>query len=130
MFRCKGLHEEKLRLVHGRVLDVMPQLGEVADKTARRLYNRKARRNRKASARIATYRLAVLLGGINVAYQWRKPDTGTRRDKSGCFCGAFDPELQTSSSTALAAARQSANDSDVRGRGARTTTLPLRSTGR
>lgn len=68
----------------------------VADKTARRLYNRKARRNRKASARIATYRLAVLLGGIKFAHQWRKPDTGTRRDKQRLLLRErLNPELQT-----------------------------------
>ena len=92
---CKGFIEEKLGLYVDAV-STYAAARRVADKTARRLYNRKARRNRKASGRIATYRLAVLLGGIKFAHQWRKPDNGTRRDRQRVLLRErLNPELQT-----------------------------------
>src|SRR5262249_27333734 len=66
----KGFIEEKLGL-HMDAVATYAAARRVADKTSRRLYNRRARRNRRASGRIATYRLAVLLGGTNFAHQWR-----------------------------------------------------------
>jgi hypothetical protein len=91
---CKGFIEEKLGLYMDAVA-TYAAARRVADKTARRLYNRRARRNRKASARIATYRLAVLLGGIKFAHQWRKPETGTRRDTQRLLLRKrVNPELQ------------------------------------
>jgi len=76
---CKGFIEEKLGLYMDAVA-TYAAARRVAAKTSRSLYNRRARRNRHASGRIATYRLAVLLGGIKFAHQWRKPDNDTRRD--------------------------------------------------
>ena len=76
---CKGFIEEKLGLYMDAVA-TYAAARRVADKTSRRLYNRRARRHRHESGRIATYRLAVLLGGIKFAHQWRKPERGTRRD--------------------------------------------------
>ena len=69
---CKGFIEEKLGLYMDAVA-TFAAARRVADKTARRLYNRKARRNRRASGRIARYRLAVLLGGIEFAHRGASP---------------------------------------------------------
>lgn len=91
---CKGFIEEKLGLYMDAVA-TYAAARRVADKTARRLYNRKARRNRKASGRIARYRLAVLLGGIKFAHQWCKPNGGTRRDRQRLLLRTrLSPELQ------------------------------------
>ncbi len=69
----KGYVQEKL----GLFLDAVATYAaarKMADSTSRALYGRRARRNRRASGRIASYRLAVLLAGVDVAHQWRKPD--------------------------------------------------------
>jgi len=91
---CKGFVEEKL----GLYLDAVATYAaarRVADQTSRRLYHRRARRDRTASGNIARYRLAVLLGGIKFAHQWRKQDTKTQRDKHRVFLrGRLNPELQ------------------------------------
>ena len=91
---CKGFIEEKLGLYMDAVA-TYAAARRVADKTARRLYNRKARRNRRASGRIARYRLAVLLGGIKFAHQWCKPGGRTRRDRQRLILRTrLSPELQ------------------------------------
>jgi hypothetical protein len=91
---CKGFIEEKLGLYMDAVA-TYAAARRVADKTSRRLYNRRARRHRHASGRIATYRLAVLLGGRKFAHQWRKPDCGTRRDRQRTLVRErLSPELQ------------------------------------
>ena len=67
-----GYVQEKL----GLYLDAVATYAaarKMADDTSRALYGLRALRNRRASGRIASYRLAVLLGGRNVAHQWRKP---------------------------------------------------------
>jgi hypothetical protein len=91
---CKGFIEEKLGLYMDAVA-TYAAARRVADKTSRRLYNRRARRNRRASGWIATYRLAVLLGGIKFAHQWRKPEGDTRRDTQRLVLRErLSPELQ------------------------------------
>ena len=91
---CKGFIEEKL----GLYLDAVATYAaaqRTAEQTSKVLYNRPAQRNRTASGDIARYRLAVLLGGINFAHQWRKPDTKTLRDRQRLFLRArLMPELQ------------------------------------
>ncbi|HEY2319811.1 MAG TPA: hypothetical protein VGH67_16005 [Solirubrobacteraceae bacterium] len=92
---CKGFIEEKLGLYIDAVA-TYAAARRVADATARRLYNRKARRNRRASGRIARYRLAVLLGGTSFAHQWRKPGGTTRRaTQRSLLRERLSPELQT-----------------------------------
>ena len=91
---CKGFIEEKLGLYMDAVA-TYAAARRVADMTAPRLYNRRARHNRKASGRIARYRLAVLLSGIKFAHQWRKADSGTRRDTQRLLLRTrLSPELQ------------------------------------
>jgi hypothetical protein len=92
---CKGFIEEKLGLYMDAVA-TYASARRVADMTAPRLYNRRARHNRKASGRIARYRLAVLLSGMKFAHQWRKPESGTRRDAQRLLLRKrLNPELQT-----------------------------------
>ena len=53
---------------------------KIASETSRALYGVfRSLRNRKASGRIATYRLAVLLAGKQFADQWRRCDKATLR---------------------------------------------------
>jgi tetratricopeptide (TPR) repeat protein len=75
-----GYVQEKL----GLYLDAVATYAaarKMADDTSRALYGGRAKRNRKASGRIASYRLAVLLGGVNVAHQWRNSHTTTSDDR-------------------------------------------------
>jgi tetratricopeptide (TPR) repeat protein len=90
----KGFVEEKLELYLDAVV-TYAAARQLACHTSKRLYHRKARRNRTASGNIARYRLAVLLGGIRFAHQWRKPDKDTLRDKQRLFLrGRLKPELE------------------------------------
>jgi hypothetical protein len=76
----KGFVQEKLALF----LDALATYAaarRIAGETSRDLYRLGARRRRKASGRIACYRLAVLLGGRDFARQWRNPHTTTLRGK-------------------------------------------------
>jgi hypothetical protein len=90
----KGFVEEKLELYLDAVV-TYAAARQLAGQTSKRLYHRKARRSRTASGNIARYRLAVLLGGIRFAHQWRKQDRHTLRDKQRIFLrGRLNPELK------------------------------------
>ena len=74
----QGFVQEKL----GLSLDALATYAAarmIATDTDPSLYHFGARRDRTASGRIACYRLAVLLAGVNVAHQWRKADHETLR---------------------------------------------------
>jgi tetratricopeptide (TPR) repeat protein len=90
----KGFVEEKL----GLYLDAVATYAaarRIADETSTRLYHRRARRNRAAAGSIARYRLAVLLGGLKFAHQWRKRDEHTLRDAQRLLLRRrLNPELQ------------------------------------
>ncbi len=76
----QGFLQEKQRLF----LDALATYAaarKVEDQTSPQLYHYRARRNRRASRRIASYRLAVLLAGPSLAEQWRKRGKITLRDR-------------------------------------------------
>jgi TPR repeat len=76
----QGFVQEKL----GLFLDALATYAaarKIADETSHALYHFRARRDRRASGRIACYRLAVLLAGEKVAHQWRKRGDETLREQ-------------------------------------------------
>jgi tetratricopeptide (TPR) repeat protein len=91
----KGFVEEKLGLYVDAVA-TYAAARRVADDTSKRLYDRRARVNRKAAGNTARYRLAVLLSGVKFSHQWRKPDDEhTARDAQRLLLRSrVRPELQ------------------------------------
>ena len=91
----KGFVEEKLKLF----LDALATYAgarKVDRDSSSALYGRRARRHRAASGRVARYRLAVLLAGIDLSRQWRKPGDATLRAQQRDYLRSrLTPELLT-----------------------------------
>jgi tetratricopeptide (TPR) repeat protein len=73
-----GFVQEKLGLWLDALATYVAAI-EMKNETSHALYDRRARRDRHASGRVACYRAAVLLAGTRVAHQWRKQDGQTVR---------------------------------------------------